>query len=113
VEDGSTSLKLKVELETTDTGEVKSVSSFVDSGATREFIDLHYAKSNRLHTRKLSEPIPVYDVDGTLNKAGSITEVSHLEILESLRTDTICCYWLGQAEAHPWTLLAMKAQSRK
>jgi len=28
-EDGSTSLKLKVELETTDTGEVKSVNSFV------------------------------------------------------------------------------------
>jgi len=47
---GSTSLKLKVELETTDTGEVKSVNSFVDSGATGEFIDHHYAKSNRLHT---------------------------------------------------------------
>ena len=40
-EDGSTSLKLKVELETTDTGEVKSVSSFVDSGATGEFINRH------------------------------------------------------------------------
>jgi len=73
-EDGSTSLKLKVELETTDTGEVKSVSSFVDSGATREFIDHHYAKSNRLHTWKLSKPIPFYNVDGTLNEAGSITE---------------------------------------
>jgi len=78
VEDGSTSLKLKVELETTDMGEVKSVSSFVDSRATGEFIDRHYAKSNRLHTRKLSEPIPVYNVDGTLNKAGSTTEVVDL-----------------------------------
>jgi len=74
----TTSLKLKVELETTDTGEVKSVNSFVDSGATGEFIDRHYAKSNRLHTRKLSEPIPVYNVDGTLNEAGSITEVVDL-----------------------------------
>jgi len=78
VEDGSTSLKLKVELETTDTGEMKSVSSFMDSGATGEYIDCHYAKSNRLHTRKLSEPIPVYNVDGTLNEAGSITEVVDL-----------------------------------
>jgi len=78
VEDGSTSLKLKVELETTDTGEVKSVNSFVDSGATGEFIDHHYAKSNRLHTQKLSKPILVYNVDGTLNKAGSITEVVDL-----------------------------------
>jgi len=78
VEDGFTSLKLKVELETTDTGEVKSINSFVDSGATGEFINHHYAKSNRLHTRKLSEPIPVYNVDGTLNEAGSITEVVYL-----------------------------------
>jgi len=77
-EDSSTSLKLKVKLETTDTGEVESVNSFVDSGATGEFIDRHYAKSNWLHTQKLSEPIPVYNVDGTLNKAGSITEVKDL-----------------------------------
>ena len=62
-EDSSTSLKLKVELETTDTGEVKYVNCFMDSGATGEFIDRHYAKSNRLHTRKLSEPIPVYNVE--------------------------------------------------
>jgi len=78
VEDGSTSLKLKVELKTTDTGEVKSVNSFVDSRATGEFIDRHYSKSNRLHTWKLSKPIPVYNVDGTLNEAGSITEVVDL-----------------------------------
>jgi len=78
VEDGSTSLKLKVELETTDTGEVKSVNSFVDSRATGEFTNRHYSKSNQLHTRKLSKPIPVYNVDGTLNEAGSITEVVDL-----------------------------------
>jgi len=81
-EDSSTSLKLKVELETTDTGEVKSVNSFMDSGATREFIDHHYTKSNRLHTWKLSKPM-VYKVDRTLNEAGSITEV----------VDLILRYW--------------------
>jgi len=81
VEDGSTSFKLKVELETTDAGEVKSINFFVDSGATREFINCHYDKSNRLHTRKLSEPIPVYNVDGTLNKDGSITEVVDLTLI--------------------------------
>jgi len=92
-EDGSTSLKLKVELETTDTGEVKSINSFVDSGATGEFINYHYAKSNWLHTQKLSEPIPVYNVDGTLNKASSITEV----------VDLILRYW-NHLE---WTLFAV------
>ena len=40
----SNSLKLKVELETTDTSERKSVNSLVDSGANREFIDWEYAK---------------------------------------------------------------------
>jgi len=39
-EDGSTPLKLKVELETTDTGEVKSVNSFIDSGSTRELLTI-------------------------------------------------------------------------
>ena len=41
----SNSLKLKVELETTDTLERKSVNSQVDSGATEEFIDHDYGKS--------------------------------------------------------------------
>jgi len=50
----------------------------MDSRATGEFIDHHYAKSNWLHPCKLSEPIPVYNVDGTLNEAGSITEVVDL-----------------------------------
>jgi hypothetical protein len=33
------SLKLKVELETTDTAEVKSANALADCGATGEFID--------------------------------------------------------------------------
>ena len=43
------SLKLKVELETTDTAETRSTNALVDSGATGEFIDRHYAKSSRFH----------------------------------------------------------------
>jgi hypothetical protein len=38
-ETGPTSLKLKVEIETTNTAERKSVLSLVDSGATGELID--------------------------------------------------------------------------
>jgi hypothetical protein len=37
-------------------------------------------KSNRLPTRKLSQPIPVFNVDGTANEAGSISEVVDLII---------------------------------
>ena len=72
------SLKLKVEIETIDTSEWKSVTCLVDSGATSEFIDWDYAKSCRFNLVKLKQPIPVYNVDGTLNEAGSISEVVHL-----------------------------------
>ena len=47
----------------------------VDTGATGDFIDQDFVTRAKLLTRKLSQPIPVYNVDGTLNKAGSIREV--------------------------------------
>jgi hypothetical protein len=72
------SLKLKVSIETTDTAEVKSVNSLVNSGATGNFIDWDYVRTHRLTTRKLSRPVPVFNVDGTPNEAGSITEVVDL-----------------------------------
>ena len=77
-EENPMSLRLKVEIKTTDTAEKKSVSAFVDCGATGEFIERHYAKSSCFNLVKLTQPIPVYNVDGTLNKAGSITEVVSL-----------------------------------
>jgi hypothetical protein len=75
MEGNPTSLKLKVEIETMDTAERSSVTVLVDSGATREFIDRHYAKSSCFNLIKLTQPIPVYNINGTLNEAGSITEV--------------------------------------
>jgi hypothetical protein len=69
------SLKLKVEIETMDTAESSSVTVLVDSGATREFINRHYTKSSHFNLIKHTQPIPVYNINGTLNKAGSIMEV--------------------------------------
>jgi hypothetical protein len=74
----SHSLSIKVDIETTDTGEVKPLSALIDSGATGRFIDRDYVKSNRLRTKALSRPIPVFNVDGTLNESGSISEVVDL-----------------------------------
>jgi hypothetical protein len=77
--DESRSLKLKVSIETTDTGEVRSIDALVDSGATGRFIDRDYVKANRLTTRTLSCPIPVRNVDGTPNgTTGYITEAVDL-----------------------------------
>lgn len=47
-------LRLKVEVENTDTVEIKSLNSLVDSRATGKFIDRQFVKSCKLRTRKLS-----------------------------------------------------------
>ncbi|EEB90203.1 hypothetical protein MPER_11620 [Moniliophthora perniciosa FA553] len=49
---------------------------FIDCGATDKFIDKDYAKSNGFVLRPLSRPIPVYNVDGTPNHLGTITEMA-------------------------------------
>ena len=68
----STSLKLKVEIETTNTVEKKSLTALLDSGATGECIDRDYAKSQQFKLIKLTQPIPVYNIDGSPNeKRGS------------------------------------------
>ena len=71
----SKSLVIKVGVQSTDTGEVKSGPALVDCGATGQFMDRSYVECNRLTTRKLIRPIPIYNVDGTPNEVGSITEI--------------------------------------
>ena len=63
------SLELSVMLQTTDTGEVFS------TGATDQFMHSDFMKRNCITMRLLSWPISIYNVDGTPNEAGSITEV--------------------------------------
>ena len=45
---------------------------FLDCGATGKFIDQNYTQRQGLELEKLEEPIKVYNVDGTLNKRGTI-----------------------------------------
>lgn len=71
----SNSFELGVSIQTTDTGEVRSMRALLDSGATGLFANRDFVKRNRLTTRTLSRPIPVYNVDGSPNESGSITEV--------------------------------------
>jgi len=68
-------IMLPIHLKMTDTMEETSMEAIVDTGATGDFIDQDFVTRAKLPTRKLSQPIPVYNVDGTLNKAGSIHEV--------------------------------------
>ena len=103
----SNSLKLKVEIETTDTLDRKAVNSLVDSGATGEFIDQEYAKSCWFNLQKLSHLIPVYNIDGSPNEAGSITEAVSLILQYKNHSEqtVFCVTSLGKQKlilGHSW-----------
>jgi hypothetical protein len=68
-------VELDVAMQTTDTGEVFTSKALLNCGATDLFANSDFVRQNWLVTRTLSCPIPVYNVDSTLNKAGSISEV--------------------------------------
>ena len=50
------------------------VMALVDSGAGGNFIDKTFAKHMGFETEKLDKPLRVYNVDGTKNKKGTISE---------------------------------------
>ena len=54
-------------------GEPVSTHALIDSGAEGQFIDINFAKKNKLPLFSLKRPIPVRNVDNTLNSQGPIT----------------------------------------
>jgi hypothetical protein len=69
------SLHLKVEVVTTDTQQLISFMALLNCGATGLFVDKGFVNQNKITTRTLTHPIPVYNIDRTQNEAGSICEV--------------------------------------
>jgi hypothetical protein len=61
------SFQIPVQLWTTDTQEVKAAKALLDCGASDLFLDVEYVKKECLNTRKLTNPIPINNVDGTPN----------------------------------------------
>jgi hypothetical protein len=70
------SLAVDVEIESTDTAVKRRTQALIDCGATGCFIDIEWAKLNNIPTRPLTNPIPVYNVNGTANDAGTITDIA-------------------------------------
>ena len=53
---------------------------FLDCRATGKFIDQNYAKDKGLKTEPLDQPVKFYNMDGTLNKRGTIHQYVDLDI---------------------------------
>jgi len=70
-----TSLLLPVEIGTIDMSELHSVKALLDCGATESLIDGDFVHSQGMNTQTLSHNIPVFNVDGSPNEAGQISEV--------------------------------------
>jgi len=70
-----TSITLPTEISTTNTSEMHSVKALLDFGAIGSFIDKDFVRMKGISTWSISRPIPVYNVDGSSNEAGKISEV--------------------------------------
>jgi Retroviral aspartyl protease len=65
---------LTVGLKTIDSHAMVEVEVLLDIGATGLFINRMLVQGNGICMRKLKHPVIVYNIDGTVNKGGSITE---------------------------------------
>jgi hypothetical protein len=70
------SLAVEVEIESMDTAVRRCTQALIDCSATGCFIDIEWAKLNNVPTHPLTKPIPIYNVDGTANDAGTITDIA-------------------------------------
>jgi hypothetical protein len=70
------SLAVDVEIESTDTAVRRCMQALIDCGAIGCFIDIEWAKLNNIPMRPLTNLIPVYNIDGTANDAGMITDIT-------------------------------------
>ena len=59
---------------------VETTLAMIDSGAGGTFIDRNYAKKIGIPLEELQEPLCVYNVDGTMNKTGTITHAVRINI---------------------------------
>jgi len=65
---------LRVELRMIDSHEVEEVDALLDSGATCLLIDHTQLHQKKITTCELEHPIEVYNINGSINRGGSIME---------------------------------------
>jgi hypothetical protein len=93
------SLAVDVEIELTDTAVRRCTQALIDCGTTGCFKDIEWAKLNNIPTRPLTNPIPVYNIDGTANDTGMITDMTDIVLRydnHSERTQLAVCKGITQ-----------------
>ena len=55
-------------------------TALLDSGATENFMSLGYAQWLQLPIKQLSQPRPLYNVDGSENKSGHLLFYTDLQV---------------------------------
>jgi Retroviral aspartyl protease len=73
-EDPRWATEVKVKIQSPCTGTICARTALLDSRATGMFMDPTFVKENGLDICPLPHPIPIYNVDGTLNEMGSVHE---------------------------------------
>ena len=81
--------------------------ALIDSGAGGKFIDQNFARKEKLEMKDLENPLVVYNVDGTLNKTGTIRKYVDLPIIINGRktTERLLVTGLGKLKVilgFPW-----------
>jgi hypothetical protein len=72
------SLAVNVEIKSTDTTVRQCTQALIDGSATGCFIDIEWVKFDNIPTHPLTKLIPVYNVDGTANDTGTITDIADI-----------------------------------
>ena len=93
------SLVVDVELESTETSVKRCTQALIDCGAKGCYLDTEWVRANDIPTRLLTCPIPVFNVDGTLNLTGSITHIADMIL-----------HYAGHSE---WTSFAVTSLGRQ
>ncbi len=78
---------IPIHVHTVDSNHPMAMKALIDTGATGQFIDIEYVHSNELQTYRLPCLLAVYNVDGTPNEAGHITEAIDLVVRYKDHTD--------------------------
>jgi hypothetical protein len=82
---------IKLSLRRSD-GRVWRARAMIDSGAEGIFLNRKYVEKNRLECVRLQCPIPVFNINGTLNKDGSIEETISIQVGGSGHVANLRCF---------------------